>query len=86
MEDKEFYKAFAIDYNTGNVIERLIDNSLLSEEKKRYYLSLLNNGMILENEAEDLISLLKENQIDPINAGKIYNQTDIKNKLRNESN
>ena len=40
------------------------------------------NGFLSEGEAEELTNYLLDNQRDPIKGGFNYNQTDIKNKLK----
>lgn len=64
-------------------IEMLINHSVYDSDVRTMLLSKINND-ISQEEANRIIEDLKINQLDPINAGNPYNQTDIKNKLQNE--
>ena len=63
-----------------DLIERLLNTSAISNEKKELINSYFRNYSFIE--AENCIKELKDNQVDPINSGLKYNQTDINNKLK----
>lgn len=67
------------DYKISNsqsvIIEQLLNTCSFSEEKRQYLLE--NIPYLNHKEASELISDLKDNQVDPINSGSNYSQTDI---------
>jgi hypothetical protein len=64
-------------------INNLITSSVYDEDTKDILREKLNEGLSAE-EASIMASELRDNQLDPINAGLNYNQGDIKAKLNNE--
>jgi len=70
---------YEVSHGKINLIESLIETSLLSPEQRDGILMSLNT--ISNSEASETISYLKNNQIDPINSGSNYSQNDISKKL-----
>lgn len=64
-----------------NWIIKLIENSTFSYNFKRTQTNLLIEDRLKESEVERLELKLIHNQIDPIEAGNKYTQTDIHKKL-----
>jgi len=62
-------------------MESLIENSLLSNHAKEKIYEKMQ-GFVSEGEAEESIGYLLNNQIDPIDSGFNYGQTDIIRKLK----
>ena len=71
---------FGISWNKEDLIHNLINSSTFDDDQKASMERQLSS--ITNPEADRLISILKDNQIDPIAAGRNYNQTDIKEKLK----
>lgn len=71
-----------ITYNQVSLIESLLRTSTM-EPTKQDQIEQELHGMNA-SQAEALINELKENQVDPINAGQSYNQGDIQRKLKKE--
>jgi len=68
-----------ISANQLSIIENLIQTSSISEKEKEKIESALND--MTEVKAKDCIDYLELNQIDKIDSGGNYTQTDIKKKL-----
>ena len=76
----ELYDA---DPNKLDRIEGLLKTAAIQHElKEELYREL--KGAIDTERAEELLQFLYDNQIDPIQSGVNYGQTDIKNKLKRE--
>lgn len=86
LMEKDFYDAFGLEYEKGNVIESLLYSSAIPVRLERLLWRRLYVNAFTDQEADNVIEYLQNNQLDPINAGKNYTQTDIKNKLKNEVN
>lgn len=71
---------FEADNYQLDLIEQLIQSSSLPMEKQEFHLRNLNS--LTREQANDLIFILKENQVSRIDAGLYYSQTDIKDKLK----
>lgn len=73
---EEMYKA---NDDQLNLIESLLHNCSLDDEHARR----IEKGLFSysEEEANDIITMLLNNQLDPIRDGLNYTQTDINNKL-----
>ena len=82
IEEKEFYNAFGFEYEKGSVIETLLLNCCLPEIITDLIWQRLFNGLFTDEEADEVIHYLKDNQLDRIEAGFNYSQTDIKRKLK----
>lgn len=74
--DESDYKA---SHGKQDYIESLLANSNFSEDKKQLYEGLVPDMSNVE--ANNLIADLKDNQLDPIQSGNNYTQTDILKKL-----
>jgi hypothetical protein len=70
-----------IDFGTANLIQSLLHNSSLSEQRKCTIENELHD--MLEAEAWKIIKELEQSQLNPITHGSHYNQTQIKNELKN---
>lgn len=64
-------------------IEQLIETSIFDNARRADFENKLQHGITYKY-AIELITLLKENQRDPINSGDFYSQTDIKRKIERE--
>lgn len=74
---------FNAGHNELDRIEGLIQTAIIEHEaKEELYREL--KGVIDQQRAEELLEYLYKNQIDPIQSGGNYGQTDIKNKLKRE--
>jgi len=71
---------FQASYNQLEMIDSLIKTSSIAEERKVFIERNMNTYNI--EQAGQCIAMLKDNQVDAINSGHGYNQTDIKNKLK----
>jgi len=67
-------------YGQLSLIDSLLRTSSIAEERKVFIERNMNTYNV--QQASDCIQMLKDNQVDAINAGNGYNQTDIKNKLK----
>lgn len=63
-----------------NFIDSLIRTSSITEERKVFIERNMNTYS--HEQANACIEMLKQNQVDPINSGHNYNQTQIKEKLK----
>lgn len=75
---------FPASYEQGTYVENLLMSSAISTEREREIHQSLHSGTMTNSQASEIIEYLKENQLDPINSGSSYQQTDIKNKLAAE--
>jgi len=74
---------FSAGDNELDRIEGLLKTAIIEYEvKEELYREL--KGVIDQQRAEELLEYLYNNQIDPIQSGGNYGQTDIKNKLKRE--
>lgn len=62
---------------------QLLNNSSLSNEEYLFLSREIEDSISIER-GEELSYYLSNNQLDPINAGKNYNMTDINRKIRRE--
>ena len=92
MKEAEFIDLFGegeidfsepMTYNQGNVIERLLKGSAITEGREREIHNALYNQTFNQFEAQECIDYLFKNQLDPVLSGNAYySQGDIKNTLR----
>lgn len=73
---------FKIDYWQGDKIEQLMRTSAIDNEEKEWIMRSLNT--YTKTAANNLILRLENSQVNPIQAGEPYNQTKIKETLRNQ--
>jgi recombination protein RecT len=71
---------YAISYAQANLLDSLIQYATIPEERKEMIEKTMN--LMSRDEATKLIEELKEKQVDAINGGVGYNQTQIKEKLK----
>lgn len=81
--DNEDYD-FPASFGQGMFIESLLMGANIGEKLEREIYQSLHNNDFTQKRATKCIEYLKENQVDPITAGKYYNMGDIKDKLSNE--
>lgn len=79
--DSDFYDFFGAEYGKLEFIESLVDRASISEKEKDIICHRLKRDAFTELEADNIIEYLYERQIDLIQSGFSYNQTDIKRKL-----
>lgn len=91
IREQEFDELFGdladdapLTYEQGCYIEKLLANSAIPPQKDREIHQNLYKQLYTNYEAIDLIDYLEANQLDRINSGFNYSQTDIKYKLRND--
>ena len=82
IEDKDFYEVFGIDYDTGSLIEKLLQNSAINERLERVLFQRLYSNTISETDGEKIIEYLYQNQINPITSGNTYQMSDIKRQFK----
>ena len=82
IESKDFYDVFGIDYDTGNIIERLLNNSCINVDLERVLFQRLYSDTLTEEDAEKVIEYLYKHQINPIKGGNRYQAKDIINELK----
>jgi len=70
-----------IDSPTVSFINSLLRTSIISDEQKAGIEMEITSGELKQNEASEIIEMLKQNQPDPIDSGNNYSQTDIQKKL-----
>lgn len=89
-ESKELEKALELDnadydfpasFEQGNYIESLMMSAGIPEKVEREIYRTLHDNEFTQKRAAECIEYLKEHQVDPIAAGKNYNQGDITEKL-----
>lgn len=71
---------YEISYAQAGLIESLLLSATIPEERKQWIEKTMN--LLSADDATKLIAELKEKQVDRINAGLGYNQTEIKEKLK----
>lgn len=79
LDNKDY--DFPMSYEQGNYIESLLMSCAIQVEHEREIHQRLHANDFTTNQAKECIEYLLENQVDPIQNGAIYTQTDIKNKL-----
>lgn len=72
----------SVNIGKTNWIIGLINKSVFCDEFKSMNINLLIEDRLREDEVERLIEKLINNQVDPIEAGHKYTQTDIHRKLK----
>lgn len=82
IEEKDFYNAFGLEYEKGSVMESLLMNCCLPDTISSLIWRRLFEGLFTDDEADEIIEYLKDNQLDRIESGFNYSQTDIQNKLK----
>lgn len=70
---------YSISYAQANLLDGLLQYATIADERKERIERTMN--LLSRDEAAKLIEELKEKQVDPINSGHPYNQTEIKNKV-----
>ena len=78
--DNEDYD-FPATFEQGNYIESLLMSSGIPEKTEREIYRALHDNEFTQKRAAKCIEYLQEHQVDPIDAGKTYNQGDISTKL-----
>lgn len=73
---------FKASYEQLDYINSLLDSANITPEQSESYYRELN--IMTSTRASKVIEYLKENQTDPISAGRNYGQTEIKNKIDQE--
>ena len=58
--------------------------SLIDPEEQKYIYQEISSSISAER-ARELVSMLEQNQVDPIDAGHNYSQGDIKRKIEEEN-
>lgn len=82
IESKDFYNVFGIDYDTGNIIERLLNNCSINAELERVLFQRLYSNTLTDEDAEKIIEYLYQHQINPVKGGNRYQAKDIVNELK----
>jgi len=85
IQGKDFYEVFGMEYHKGSLIESLLQNCSLPNVISGIIWERLYINAFTDFEADEIIEYLRENQLDRIQSGFNYTQTDIKYKLKNES-